>query len=163
MARFIRRPLSPDPTIAGQFFLSSGRGEILQRGVRVVEACGRIVELKPVLDLVQITVRVVREPLINEVRVGLLCIFEHPSALDPVHIHADEAAIVKGDVQLVQHPKGRLFSLRGVVVVEVANGRQHGVGIAEEWIVRWKVQDIITKIICRAAPPAHMERTAAVE
>ena len=80
----------------------------------------------------QVTARVVGEPFLDHLGAGLLGILINGATLHAIDEEIDITAVIVGDIQMASDPEGGLLGLRGAVVAEVADARDHEVGRAQQ-------------------------------
>ena len=163
------RAWTPDPAVPLRALLS-GREEILQRAGDDIESRPRVVELKPVLDLVQPAAGIVRIIRLHDVLVRLLVIEINHRARLPVQRDMHVALVVHAQPDLAPDPIRRRFRLGAGVVVEERRHRrlrvQHEILLAQQPVIRRELDFVVAGR--RAERPGvrlvqGVERTAAVE
>ena len=162
--RVPHRALAPVPAVARELLGAAVGGEVLQRGVHVeVEAVARVIELEPVLDLVQVTVRVVGEPLLGPVAAGLLRVLVKGPARLAVYVEAEETTVEKRLAEFAQNEEGHLLAHVSGVAVQVARRSDGEIIVAQQRIIIRRAEDVIADAAERAAETGRVPRAAGVE
>ncbi len=162
--RFAHGARAPRPAVARRLLRPPGGGEVLQRGVHVPEhVVTRVVELEPILDLVQAAGVVVGEELLHNLAIRLLRILIDVAALLAVEEYPDVAPVQIGRTQLASDPERGLLGLVGWVAVQVANRGQHEIIRAQNRVVLGQIQLIVAGTRHRPGITGGVPRTAAVE